>query len=158
MGGGGSESAASEQISGNLPFEATEFMVILGDTFKTGLNFPKQLPGISDRAKIRLAVLARVSASTLGLGTTISRLTHDAPPANLVRHALFPIGSSTPERRLQAMVTGATNIAAHRISGVGRSASILLLRAPVGVLSPRNLHILECAEGLDRALGAYSSP
>ena len=85
------------------------------------------------------------------------RLTHDAPSVSLVRSALHLVGPGSPEKAPRRVGAGVANVAARRITRVGRSARIPILHCIEGVLYPRSLYILGCAQGADGAPRALST-
>ena len=76
---------------------------------------------------------------------------------SLVRYGIILLGSGLFERHFLLLEKGLTNIAARRVTGVGRSAGLMILHIASVVASAPNLFILNCALGLDRALRAANS-
>ena len=116
---------------------------MLGITFDCGLNFRKQ-PNALEKTKTRRALLARVAGSTWG-------------PVSLVRYGSVLVGLGLFERGLSSLEAGVPNIAARRITGIGRSARFMALRAAAGMISIHDLFNLNCALSFHLALRARNS-
>ena len=150
-------SVALGEIFAELPYPVSSSLKVLGVTFNMGLDSRHQLESILDKAQVRLAVLARVAGATWGLEMGMLRLTHNSLLVSLIRYGLIIMGSGLFERHFLKMESRITNIAARRITGVGRSARPMVLHFVAGVSSAHNMFVPDCAYSVDRELRAEGS-
>ena len=146
-----------DDIFSRLPLPATDRLRVLGVTFDCVLNFREQAINNPEKAKVKLAVVAKVAGSTWGLEASVLRLTRDAFLVRLAQYGIVLVGSGLFEQQLSSIETGVTNIAARKITGTGRSARLMALHAAAGVASTHNLFALNCALSFDRDLPAGNS-
>ena len=156
-GGGGLMAEVLGRIFAGSPYPDKESVKILGVVCDAGLTFAEQIASVFERAKIRMAVLARVAGSSWGPETGMLRLTHEALLTSLVRYGWAVIGSGIHEERMLALNTRIVNVAARKVAGASRSERRGALHAAAGVLSAQNLLLMHCALSLDRTVRAYGS-
>ena len=140
-----------------LPYGEVEQFKLLGIEFDKGFTFEGHLQKVLGKAKMRLAILSKVSSYTWGLETGVLRATGKALVTSLLRYGLAVIGSGLTERNMRLLDTRVTNVLARKICGVGQAARLPILHAASGTMAVHNLFIQRCAEMLNIALKAENS-
>ena len=103
----------------DLPYSVVSRFKLLGIIFDKDFDFQDHVRLILEKAKIRLAILVKVSSSTWGLDTGMLRLTAKALVLSLLRYGLTVTGSGMSNRDMQKIDTRVINILARKILGVG---------------------------------------
>ena len=106
------------------------------------------------KAKVRIAIMAKVSGSTWGLGAGMLRLSWKYLALRLFRYGLAVTGSGLQERHLKELDTCILNVLARGIAGVGPSARLPILHMVSSALTVRNLYTHHCGEVLNLSLRA----
>ena len=102
-----------------LPYGEVEQFKLLGIEFDKGFTFEGHLQKVLGKAKMRLAILSKVSSYTWGLETGVLRATGKALATSLLRYGLLVIGSGLSEENAILTDTRVTNVLARKICGVG---------------------------------------
>ena len=145
------------KVIGELPYSVVSRFRLLGVVFDENFRFQDHVSQILEKAKIRLAILAKVSSNSWGLDTGMLRLTGKALVLSLLRYGLTVTGSGMNDKDMQRIDTRVVNVLARRILGVGPSARLPVLHAVAGVESMNNLYVQNCAAMLNIALRAERS-
>ena len=132
-------------------------MKVLGVILDNGMSFQKHTDQPLHRAKVRMGLLTRVSGFTWGHETNELRATADALIPGLSRYGLSVVGSGANEQSLRRIDTCIINVAARRVLGAGRSASLSPLHVAAGMQSIHNPYTQHCAELLGSSLRATAS-
>ena len=106
------------------------------------------------RTKIRMGILAKVSACTRRLETGVRRMTANSVVTSSSRHGLAAVGSEAYEKSLARANSTVINITARRVFGVTSSGRLPALHAAAGMKSTRDLFLQHWGELLDSALRA----
>ena len=130
---------------------------LLGVIFDKDFGFDDHFHRILSKAKVRLAILNKVSSCTWGLETGMLRITGKAPVMSLLRYGLVVFGSGMRSAQFRQLDAKVFNILARRICGVGMSARLPTLRVVAGAMTLGNLYIHHGAEPLNPATRAGGS-
>ena len=124
-----------------FPYRTAATVTALGAISDDRFSFAQQAWSIIDRAKVRWAILPRISGCVWGAEGNLMRRTPESPVLSLRRYGLAVTGSKTYGHPTEA----GNLLAGRRATGVGRAARIPALRATAGILSARNTSIQRCA-------------
>ena len=140
-----------------FPFLLADEVRILGVLFDRHLTMDGQYASILAKARLRQAILSRVSHTTWGLETLVLKVTYDAIMSSLLRYGLTVLGSCWPEDLANAMDVNIANTFSRKITGLPRTVRIESLHFLADANSYRNPFIRHCAQFVHSALVSHGS-
>ena len=132
-------------------------MKVLGVVCEKEFAFAGQFAKILERAKIRMAIIAKLLGSVCVLDAKMLETTGQALAISLFRYGLTIIGSGLTEKRLRQWNTFIINVFARKIAGAGPSARLPILHTVVGTLTADNLYVQNCGNVMNLSPRAHDS-